>query len=65
METYSALLALYEENPLVTGRFPSQRPVTRIFYVFFDMRQKKEVEQTVDTPVIWDAIEHFMTPFNG
>ena len=29
METISALLALYTGNSLVTGEFPSQRPVTR------------------------------------
>ena len=31
MEKRSALLALCERNPPVTGRFPSQRPVTRSF----------------------------------
>ena len=38
METFSALLALCEGNSPVTGEFPSQRPVTRIFDVFFDLR---------------------------
>ena len=37
METFSALLILCEGNPPVTGGFPSQRPVTRSFVVFFDM----------------------------
>ena len=37
METFSVLLALCEGNPLVTGEFPSQRPVTRSFDVFFDL----------------------------
>ena len=32
---FSALLALCEENPPVTGGFPSQRPVTWSFDVFF------------------------------
>ena len=31
METFAASLAFCEENPPVTGRFPSQRPVTRSF----------------------------------
>ena len=35
METFSTLLALCEENSLVTGEFPSQRPVMRSFDVFF------------------------------
>ena len=34
METFSALLALCEVNPLVTDGFPSQRPVTRSSDVF-------------------------------
>ena len=33
MEAFSALLAFCEGNPLVTGGFPSQRPVTRSFDV--------------------------------
>ena len=37
METFSALLALYERNSPVTGEFPSQRPVTRSFDVYFDL----------------------------
>ena len=34
MKTLSALLALCEGNPPITGGFPSQRPVTRSFDVF-------------------------------
>ena len=41
LETLSALLALCEENPPITGGFPSQRPVTRSFDIFFDMRLNK------------------------
>ena len=35
METFSALLALSACNSPITGVFPSQRPVTRSFDVFF------------------------------
>ena len=35
METFSKLLALCAGNSLVTGEFPTQRPVTRSFDVFF------------------------------
>ena len=35
METFSVLLALCAGNSLVTGEFPSQRPVTQGFDVFF------------------------------
>ena len=38
METFSALLALYAGNSPVPGECPSQRSVTRIFDVFFDLR---------------------------
>ena len=38
METFSALLAFCAVNSLVTSEFSSQRPVTRNFDVFFDLR---------------------------
>ena len=41
MATFSTLLAFCEGNPSVTGRFPSQRPVTRSFDVLFDLRLNK------------------------
>ena len=41
METFSALLAFCAGNSSVTGEFPSQRPVTRSFDVFFDLLLKK------------------------
>ena len=31
MKTFSALLALWEGKPPVTGEFPSQKPVTQSF----------------------------------
>ena len=45
METLSALLALCEGNSPVTGEFPSQRPVTRNFNVFFDLRLNKRLSK--------------------
>ena len=41
METFSALLALCAGKSPVTDEFPSQRPVTRSFGVFFDQRLNK------------------------
>ena len=38
METFSALLAICVENSPVPGEFPAQRPVTRSFDVFIDLR---------------------------
>ena len=37
MEKFSALLALWAGNLLVTSGFPSQRPVTWSFDAFFDL----------------------------
>ena len=44
METLSELLALCEGNSSVTGEFPSQRPVTQNFDVFFYLRSGQTVE---------------------
>ena len=38
METFSALLAICAGKSPVPGEFPTQRPVTRSFNVFFDLR---------------------------
>ena len=45
METFSALLALCVGNSPVTGEFPSQRPVTRSFDVFFALRLNKRLSK--------------------
>ena len=41
METFSALLALCAGNSPVNGEFPSQRPVTQSFDIFFDLSLNK------------------------
>ena len=38
METFSTQLAICAGNSPVPGEFPTQRPVTRSFDVFFDLR---------------------------
>ena len=43
METFSALLAICAGNSPVPGEFPAQRPVTRSFNVFFDLRLNKRL----------------------
>ena len=45
METFSALLAICAGNSPVTGEFPAQRPVTRSFEVFFDLRLNKRLSK--------------------
>ena len=54
METFSVLLALCAGNSPVAGEFPAQRPVTRSFGVFFDLRLNKWL-------VIWEAPSVIMT----
>ena len=43
MEAFSVLLAICTGNSPVSGEFPTQRPVTRSFDVYFDLRLKKTV----------------------
>ena len=45
MEAFSALLALWAGNSPVPGEFPSQRPETRSFDVFFDQRLNKRMSE--------------------
>ena len=45
MEIFSALLAFCAGNSPVTGEFPSQRPVTRSFDVFFDLHLNKRLSK--------------------
>ena len=45
METFSALLAICAGNSPVTGEFPTQRPVTRSFDIFFDLRLNKRLSK--------------------
>ena len=42
METFPALLAIWAGKSPVTGDFPTQRPVTRSFAVFFDLRLENQ-----------------------
>ena len=55
METFSALLAICAGNSPVIGEFPTQRPVTRSFDVFFDLRLNKKLSIQW-----WDCL--FKTP---
>ena len=45
METFSALLAICAGNSPVPGEFPTQRPVTRSFDVFFDLCLNKRLSK--------------------
>ena len=45
METFSTLQAFCVGNSPVTGEFPSQRPVTRSFGVFFDLCLNKRLSK--------------------
>ena len=45
METFYALLDICAGNSPVPGEFPAQRPVTRSFDVFFDLRLNKRLRK--------------------
>ena len=45
MEAFSALLAICAGNSPIPGEFPAQRPVTRSFDVFFDLRLNKRLSK--------------------
>ena len=45
METFSALLAICAGNSPVPGEFPTQRPVTRSFDVYFDLRPNNRLSK--------------------
>ena len=59
METFSALLALCARNSPVTGEFPSQRPVSWSFNVFFDLGLNKRLSKQSRLLVIWDHRAHY------
>ena len=45
METFAAKLAICVGNSPVASEFPGQRPVTRSFGVFFDLRLNKRLSE--------------------
>ena len=45
METFSALLVICAGNSPVPGEFPTQRPVTRSFDAYFDLRPNKRLSK--------------------
>ena len=45
METFSSLLAICAGNSPFPGEFPTQRPVTQNFGVFFDLRPNKRLSK--------------------
>ena len=45
IETFSSSLAICARNSTVPGEFPTQRPVTRSYGVFFDLRLNKRLSR--------------------
>ena len=80
METYSALLSLCAGNSPVAGEFPTQRPVTRSFDVFFVLTRNKWLSEqswgwwfeTPSRPLwhhrnengVFEVFDHFLTKFS-
>ena len=66
METFSALLAICAGNSPVPGEFHTQRPVTRSFDVYFDLRPNKRLSKQLwgwwfETPS-WSLWRHCNVP---
>ena len=58
MEIFSALLAICVGNSPLPGEFPTHRPVTRSFDVFFDLHPNKQLSKQCwgwwfETPSWW------------
>ena len=60
IESFAAFLAICAGNSSVTGEFPTHRPVTRSFGVFFLLAPEWTVKETIVRLVIWDAIAPIM-----
>ena len=45
METFSVLLAICAGNSPFSGELPAQRPETRSFDIFFDLRLNKRLSK--------------------
>ena len=74
METFSALLAIYAEKSPVPGEFHTQRPVTRSFDVYLDLRPNIRLNKQswgwwFETPLcpLWrhrnDALRRYFSHF--
>ena len=62
MKQITALLALCEGKPPVTGGFSSHRPgCDAELWCFLWSAPEQTLEQTIETPVIWDALVLIMT----
>ena len=60
MEAFSTLLALSEGNLPVIGGFPLTEASGAGLWYFLWSATEQTVEQTIKTPVIWDAIAFIM-----
>ena len=59
MEAFSALLAICAGNSPVPGEFHAQRPVTRSFDVFFDLRLNKRLGKQSWGWWFWRHLAHY------
>ena len=71
MDAFAMLSTVCSGNSLVTGEFPAQRPVTRSFDVYFDLRLNKQLSVSkrslTYTQLFIQAqiIEHFKYKFRS
>ena len=72
MEIFSALLAICAGNSPVTGEFPTQRPVTRTFDVFFELCPNERLSKqlwgwwfgTLSSPLWRHRNDSMYSPYN-
>ena len=62
METFFALLAFCAGNSPVIGEFPAQKASDAELWCFLWFAPEQTAVQTLETPVIWDAIARIMMP---
>ena len=61
MEPFSALLDICEVNPPVTGVFPLSKTSGTELLELILSAPEQALEQTIETPVIWDVIVLILT----
>ena len=71
METFYALMSICAGNSPVPGEFPAQRPLTRSFDVFFDLRLNKRLSKQswgwwfeTHSPPLWRHSNEMLSNFH-
>ena len=63
-QTFSALLAICEVNPSMTNGFHSQMASKAVIWCYCCWHERA-IAETIELPVIWDAMTHMWRQCNG